>query len=435
MPGFNTVTAYILAGGFGTRLRQAVPDRPKALAEILGRPYIYHLLDSLARFGLKRVVLCTGHLAEMLEQALGCEYRGMELLFSREDAPLGTGGALRLALARHPAPLALCINGDSLTDADLCEFLQWFTHRGEAGPELGALLLAPVDDAARYGSVTTDTTGRVLGFVEKGQGGQGWISAGVYLLRPSCLEGVAPGQSASIEQDVFPRLAEQGALCAYRARARFLDIGTPESYAGAGRFLLGQDGRAAPPRAAVFLDRDGTVIVQKHYLHDPAEVELLPGAVSGLRRMAALGLPLVLVTNQSGVGRGLFSRGDVERVHGRLVELLEAKGVRLDGFYLCPHAPQDNCGCRKPLPGLIVRAAEELGLAPEHSFVIGDKPCDVDMGLVVNAMTFLVTTGYGAQHAAAGDCRPHRVAASLNEAADIIESILAARASGFTEHT
>lgn len=434
MSGFSTVTAYILAGGFGTRLRQAVPDRPKALAEILGRPYIYHLLDSLARFGLKRVVLCTGHLAEMLEQALGCEYRGMELLFSREDAPLGTGGALRLALERHPAPLALCINGDSLTDADLGEYLRWFTQHGDAGAERGALLLAPVDDAARYGSVTTNTSGRVLGFVEKGQGGPGWINAGMYLLRPSCLEDIAPGQSASIEQDVFPHLAEQGALCAYRARARFLDIGTPESYARAGRFLLGRDEQVAPPQPAVFLDRDGTVIVQKHYLHNPAEVELLPGAVTGLRHMAALGLPLVLVTNQSGVGRGLFSRGDVERVHGRLIELLENEGVRLDGFYLCPHAPEDGCGCRKPQPGLIARAAGELDLAPEQSFVIGDKPCDVGLGLVVNATTILVTSGYGARHAAAGDCQPHHVSASLSEAADIIESILAARASGITEH-
>ena len=100
MPGFKNVTAYILAGGFGTRLRQVVADRPKALAEILGRPYIYHLLDGLARAGVHRVVLCTGHMADMLEAAVGSSYRGMDLLYSREDEPLGTGGG------PAPGPLA-----------------------------------------------------------------------------------------------------------------------------------------------------------------------------------------------------------------------------------------------------------------------------------------------------------------------------------------
>jgi histidinol-phosphate phosphatase family protein len=428
MSGFDAVTAYILAGGFGTRLRQAVPDRPKALAEILGRPYIYHLLDALAGFGLARVVLCTGHMAQMLEEALGSSYRGMELLYSREDKPLGTGGALRLALERHPAELALCINGDSLTDANLSEYLHWFESRTEEG----ALLLVPVEDSARYGSVTTDTSGQVSGFVEKGQGGPGWISAGIYLLRPPCLQGVAPGQAASIEQDVFPALADRRVLCAYRAQARFLDIGTPESYAQAGHFLLGDESPTGELRAAVFLDRDGTVIVERHYLHDPDGVELLPGAAEGMRRMAAAGLKLVLVSNQSGVGRGYFGRDAVERVHGRLIELLQAQGVRLDALYICPHAPAkdragDPCGCRKPLPGLIERASRELGLDPAQSFVIGDKPCDVNLGLVVNATTFLVTTGYGAAHVEAGDCRPHHVAAGLSEAVGIIESILAAR--------
>jgi histidinol-phosphate phosphatase family protein len=433
MPGFAEVTAYILAGGFGTRLRQVVSDRPKALAEILGRPYIYHLLDALAGFGVRRVVLCTGHLAEQLEAMLGRAYRGLELLYSREDAPLGTAGALALAMSRHPSELALCINGDSLTDADLTEYLNWFAGRGEDG----ALLLVPVEDAGRYGSVATDASGRVGGFMEKGQGGPGWISAGIYLLRPSCLEGVVPGQTASIEQDVFPALAGRGVLCAYRAQARFLDIGTPESYATAGRFLLGEDAPGGASRAAVFLDRDGTVIVEKHYLHDPEGVELLPGAGEGLRRMAALGLRLVLVSNQSGVGRGYFGRGDVERVHGRLAELLAAQGVRLDGFYICPHAPAkvsgEECGCRKPRPGLIERACAELGLDAGASFVIGDKPCDVDLGLVVNATAILVTTGYGAAHAESGSCRPHHVVGGLVEAAGVIESIVAARTAGGVE--
>lgn len=422
MSGFENVTAYVLAGGFGTRLRQAVPDRPKALAEILGRPYIHHLLDGLAPLGVRRVVLCTGHLADMLEDGLGADYRGMELLYSREDAPLGTGGALALAFSRHPAELALCLNGDSLTDADLGAYLRWFEPRRESA----ALLLAPVEDAGRYGRVELDGAGRVTGFSEKGADGPGLISAGVYLLRPGALARLTPGEPASIEQDLFPALAAGGDLCGWATSARFLDIGTPESYAAAGRFLLGPDGGGA----AVFLDRDGTVIADKHYLHDPAGVELLPGAAEGLRRMAALGLRLVLVSNQSGVGRGYFGRGDVERVHGRLVELLDAEGVRLDAFYICPHAPGEDCSCRKPRPGLVERACRELGLDAAASFVIGDKPCDVDLGLAVKATPILVTTGREAQTAGPGEHRAAHVASGLEAAAERIETILSARAGG-----
>ena len=138
MPGRQQdTTAYILAGGFGTRLRQVVADRPKALAEILGRPYIYHLLDRLADCGLTRAVLCTGHMADMLEAALGGSYRGLTLRYSREDEPLGTGGALALALSRHPSPLALVINGDSLIEADLRSFMRRLVSK--KSPGAGAL--------------------------------------------------------------------------------------------------------------------------------------------------------------------------------------------------------------------------------------------------------------------------------------------------------
>jgi len=421
MSGFANVTAYVLAGGFGTRLRQAVPDRPKALAEILGRPYICHLLDILARAGLRRAVLCTGHLAEQLENALGGSYRGMTLLYSREDEPLGTGGALRLALERHPAETALAINGDSLSDADLGAFLAWFVESGRPA----ALLLAAVPDAARYGRVELGDGGRIAGFVEKGAPGPGQINAGVYLLRPAVLDVLRPGAAASIERDVFPRLAAAGELGGFATDARFIDIGTPESYAAAGRFLLGE--RAGQGGAAVFLDRDGTVIAERNYLSDPAGVELLPGAAEGLRRMRELGLPLVLVSNQSGVGRGYFGADAVHRVHGRLLELLEAEGAGLDAIYVCPHAPKEACACRKPLPGLIERAAREMGLDPSRGFVVGDKPCDVDLGLVVNATTFLVTTGYGVRHVAECGGRAHHVVRGLDEAARIMESILAAR--------
>ena len=153
-------------------------------------------------------------------------------------------------------------------------------------------------------------------------------------------------------------------------------------------------------RPYLFLDRDGTVIVEKNYLGDPAGVELLSGAVAGLRRLRELGYGLVLITNQAGVGRGYYDESAVHAVHQRLSELLAAGGVTLDGIYYCPHHPAAGCACRKPLPGLIRQAQAELPVDLARSVVIGDKPSDIELGKARGVRTILVETGYGAAHAA-----------------------------------
>ncbi len=174
----------------------------------------------------------------------------------------------------------------------------------------------------------------------------------------------------------------------------------------------------------VALDRDGTIIEQQEYLSQPGDVRLLPAAAAGLRSMRAMGLGLVVVTNQSAVGRGFFNLAQVEAVHARLRELLRAQGVELDGIYTCPHTPGDGCECRKPRPGLLLRAARELGFHPADAFVIGDKPCDIDLGRGVGATSILVRTGYGAGHEAAGEVAAHHVADDLLAAAEFVHSSL-----------
>jgi D-glycero-D-manno-heptose 1,7-bisphosphate phosphatase len=144
---------------------------------------------------------------------------------------------------------------------------------------------------------------------------------------------------------------------------------------------------------AAFLDRDGTIVVDKHYLADPDGLELLPNALEGLRELRDLGARLVVVTNQSGVGRGYFPAETVERMHERLRELLAGGGVELDGIYVCPHAPVDGCDCRKPGTALFERAAEDLGLDLGASFVLGDKDADVEAGRRIGATPILVGPG------------------------------------------
>jgi histidinol-phosphate phosphatase family protein len=181
------------------------------------------------------------------------------------------------------------------------------------------------------------------------------------------------------------------------------------------------------PRPMAVLDRDGTIIAEKVYLSDPRQVELLPGAAEGLRHLARLGLGLVVVTNQSGVGRGYFDLAAVQRVHQRMADLLAAEGVKLSGIYLCPHLPDDDCDCRKPRPGLVEQAAADLGFEPASAVVIGDKPCDVELGQRVGAVTVLVRTGYGAQHEAGGQVHPDHIVDNLAAAGRLVEQILQVR--------
>ena len=147
---------------------------------------------------------------------------------------------------------------------------------------------------------------------------------------------------------------------------------------------------AAALGCAVFLAGDGTIVVDKQYASDPAGLELLPNAVEGLRELRDLGAKLVVVTNQSGVGRGYFPAEAIEPMHGRLRELLAEGGVGLDGIYVCPHAPDDGCACRKPGSALFEQAADELGLELQTSFVVGDKQSDVEAGRRIGATPILV---------------------------------------------
>ena len=143
-------------------------------------------------------------------------------------------------------------------------------------------------------------------------------------------------------------------------------------------------------RPAVFLDRDGTVIADRHYLADPDGVEILRGAAEVIARLNQRSVPVVLVTNQSGVGRGLFSEDDLDRVQARLIDELARRGARLDAIYVCPHSPDDVCDCRKPAPGLFERAAREHNLDLSRSVFIGDRIRDVQPALAWGGTGILV---------------------------------------------
>lgn len=156
-------------------------------------------------------------------------------------------------------------------------------------------------------------------------------------------------------------------------------------------------------RKAIFLDRDGTVIEEAEYLSDPARLKLLPEAARALRLLKDAGFLLVVVTNQSGVARGYFNLETVELLNDTLNERLSGEGVAIDRFYVCPHHPEitGECGCRKPMPGMLQKAAAELDVDLSASWMVGDKACDIEAGLAAGVKTALVLTGYGQKEEAA----------------------------------
>lgn len=173
----------------------------------------------------------------------------------------------------------------------------------------------------------------------------------------------------------------------------------------------------------ILLDRDGTIIFDKHYLSDPDEVELLPGAVEGLQHMVRMGFKLAVLTNQSGVGRGYYTHDDVAACNGRMVEMLKPHGVEFEGIFYCPHTPDEECDCRKPAPGLMKQAVEAHGFDPRDAYMVGDKEADMGVGRNTGATTILVRTGKGKAHEERCRDIADHVTDDLRGVADIIQSL------------
>ena len=180
-------------------------------------------------------------------------------------------------------------------------------------------------------------------------------------------------------------------------------------------------------RPFVFLDRDGTLIVEKNYLADPEGVELIEGAADALRRLRESGFGISVVTNQSGVGRGFFAMDRVDAVHERIRKLLGDQGASIDSFHACPHVPDEGCACRKPGTAMIDAAAAEHSIDLGASFMIGDKECDIVCGKNAGMTSILVQTGYGRTLGADARSQADFVAQSLPEAVGWILRRLEAR--------
>jgi D-glycero-alpha-D-manno-heptose 1-phosphate guanylyltransferase len=224
------MTAVLLVGGMGTRLRSVVPSAPKPLASVGGQSFLELLVRQLRYQGIRRLVMCSGYLADQIENKFG-DGRAWDLTieYSREEQPLGTAGALKLAQHHlEEVPDFLVMNGDSFLEMDFGQLLRF--HRERRG--LASMAVVSVQDAGRYGTVQVDASSRVIGFTEKtGAAAPGLINAGVYVFNRAIFEHIPEGPT-SLEREVFPSVLDRG-IYALEQRGMFIDIGTPEDYARA----------------------------------------------------------------------------------------------------------------------------------------------------------------------------------------------------------
>lgn len=233
MPNLSEITVAILAGGLGTRLANTLPGQQKVVAKVREYPFLEYILSQLNKAGFWNVVICTGYLSDQVEKALSSSYKSLKLNFSKEPSPLGTAGAIRLALSNLESEDILVTNGDSFLDINLKKLWKFHNEKGANG----TIALTEVSDTSRYGRVELDENDQIVSFEEKKENrGAGYINGGIYIFKRSLLLEIPEDKNVSFEKDMFPKWIKKG-LCGFKSKGKFIDIGTPQSYKMAEEFF------------------------------------------------------------------------------------------------------------------------------------------------------------------------------------------------------
>ena len=424
--------AVIMAGGKGTRLASVTGGEiPKPMVPVLGKPLLEHQIDRLRENGVTDVVLVVGHLHEKIQAYFGDGSRfGVSVRYIVEREPLGSAGALFYLKDRIENDFFL-VFGDTVFDIDLARMMRFHREKG------AAVTLFAHPNSHPYDSdiVLKDQTDRVIGFLPKGEERnffyRNLVNAAFYVLSPRALEEISEPVKTDMEKGlVASRIQKHGDVFCYVSAEYIKDAGTAERLTAAERDLA-SGAVAARNRKnlqkCVFLDRDGTLNRYIGLVTRAEQLELLPGAAQAVRRINEGGWLAVLVTNQPVLARGDCTVQELDRIHAKLETLLGREGAYLDGIYYCPHHPDRGyageveelkieCDCRKPKPGLLLRAAEELGIDLAASVTVGDSFRDVEAGR--NAGTRTVHLTCGAQEEIA--VRADATCADLSEAVKLI---------------
>ena len=421
--------AIILAGGAGTRLRDRLGDLPKPMIPIGGKPLLEHQVELCRRYGFEDIVFFVHYRADLIQQHFsdGTKWGG-RIHYIVEREPLGTAGAV-LAGFSHLADRFVVLYGDTMVNADLERI--WRAH--EQTHAEATLLLHPNDHPLDSDLVEMDASGRITAFHNRphpaGVWRQNLVNAGLYVLEKRALapahasrSTLHASRSLDFGKDLFPAMLDRRAkLLGYNSPEYIKDIGTPARYDRVcEQFANGTIARSslAVKQRAVFLDRDGTLILDKDCLRSADGLELLPGVGQAIHELNHHAWRTVVVTNQPVIAKGFCDEAELQRMHNKLETLLGMEHAFLDRIYYCPHHPEKgfagertelkfDCDCRKPKTGMIQRAVADLNIDLAQSWLIGDTTTDLQTARNAGLRCILVRTGAGG-----ADCK-HAVVADF----------------------
>ena len=417
----------IMAGGKGTRIASLAPDIPKPMIPINGKPVLEHEIECLREQGFHDLIITVSHLGHVIMDYFGDGSKispatgkpfGVTIQYFNEEVPLGNAGAL-LKLKDQLSDTFLLLNGDVFFDVNFNRFVEY--HQAKQAEV--TLFSHPNDHPYDSGLLIADKDHVVRQWLTKEDSRPEWydnrVNAGLHVMNRTVLEqcGIDPelvGTEADgkiLKVDLYRNLLKPlcagGRMYCYDSPEYVKDMGTPERYAAVCRDYesgLIHARNLARKQKAIFLDRDGTINKYVGFLRSPDQFELLDGAAEAIRQINHSSYLAIVATNQPVIARGEVTWEGLDTIHRKMHTLLGNEGAYLDAVYICPHHPHSgfegeirelkiDCDCRKPKPGMLVKAAEDYNIDLSASWMIGDSENDILAGKAAGCRTILIGTG------------------------------------------
>lgn len=400
----------IMAGGKGTRMLSIASDIPKPMIPIEGRPVLEHEIECLCEQGFTDILITVGHLGNVIMDYFGDGLKfGVHITYYFEKEPLGNAGAL-FQVKDQLTDDFLLLNADAMFDIDFNRFVQYhkthdavatlFTHPN-SHPYDSGVIIADEHMAVRKWLAKED---------ERPEYFKNRVNAGLHVLNKRILEQTVEGGKIDLDRQLLKPLAGTGQMYCYDSPEYVKDMGTPERYYAVCKDFANGIVKARNLKnrqKAIFLDRDGTINEYVGFLTDIKEFRLLDGVAEAIRKINASGYLAIVVTNQPIIARGEVSFTELKEIHNKMETLLGAEGAYIDAIYFCPHHPDKgfegerveykiSCDCRKPKPGMLLKAAEDFNIDLSRSWMVGDGKNDVEAGKNAGCKTVLIgTEDYG----------------------------------------
>lgn len=422
----------IMAGGFGKRAANIASGIPKPLIPIAGKPILQWEIECLARQGFTDIILTVSYMADKIEDYFGDgSIFGCNITYFEEVKPLGNAGALfKLWESGELDSDFLLLNADSMFDVDFHRFVAFHNEH----KALASLFTHPNNHPYDSGLIISDG-GVVRQWLAKEDSRPQWyknrVNAGLHilntgLLKLSGIKIVDAGHKVDLDRDILKPLVSTGRIYAYDSPEYVKDMGTPERFEQVKNDLI--TGRVAgrnlsKPQKAIFLDRDGTINKLVGFLRDIDDFELIDGVSEAIRWINDSGYLCIVVTNQPVIARGETTFEELETIHNKMETLLGNKGAYIDALYYCPHHTDKgfegeipelkcDCDCRKPKPGMLLKAAIDFNIDLKSSWMVGDEWRDIQAGINAGCHTALIADG---NHTSSDEIQPTTYVKNLLE--------------------